>query len=209
MGRYFRLELDDYSTPSFVSAGKYYFGTLEDIDGLFQAIRNDENKAEHKQYILSVYDQFLAGEKKINHTVAFNEVPFLVPAKILGEDHSVLTDLSWEHMNTWDCPYVMKCDKAESTHQWISCQGQYFRCIQTKFTNLQFDSFDKTFMKFTGHAWGYPHQIEYDEPYTRSRLWVMEKMFKNKAQALNDRINFMHAPDPIFNFVLEDVFGDG
>ena len=185
MGRYFRLELDDYSTPSFVSAGKYYFGTLEDIDGLFQAIRNDENKAEHKQY------------------------PFLVPAKILGEDHSVLTDLSWEHMNTWDCPYVMKCDKAESTHLWISCQGQYFRCIQTKFANLQFDSFDKTFMKFTGHAWGYPHQIEYDEPYTRSRLWVMEKMFKNKSQALNDRINFMHAPDPIFNFVLEDVFGDG
>ena len=38
MGRYFRLELDDYSTPSFVSAGKYYFGTLEDIDNELKAL---------------------------------------------------------------------------------------------------------------------------------------------------------------------------
>lgn len=209
MGRYFRLELDDYSTPSFISSGKFYFGTLEDMDGLFSAIRNDERKAEHKQYILSVYEQFLAGEKNITHTVAFNEVPFLVPAKILGEDHSILTDYSWEHINTWDCPYAMKCDKAESTHLWISCRGQYYRCIRTKFSNLQYDSIDGTFMKHSGHTLGYPHQIEYDDPYTYSRLFVIEKSFKNKARALNDRINFMHSPDPVFHFVLEDLFGDG
>lgn len=209
MGRYFRLELDDYSTPSFISGGKFYFGTLEDMDRLFSAIRNDERKAEHKQYILSVYDQFLSGEKKITHTVAFNEVPFLVPAKILGEDHSILTDYSWEHINTWDCPYTMKCDKAESTHLWISCRGQYYRCIRTKFSKLQYDSIDGTFMKHSGHTLGYPHQIEYDDPYTYNRLFVIEKSFKNKARALNDRINFMHAPDPVFNFVLEDLFGDG
>lgn len=36
-----------------------------------------------------------------------------------------------------------------------------------------------------------------------------DKTFKNKAQALNDRINFMHNPDPIFDRVLDDIFGNG
>lgn len=68
--------------------------------------------------------------------VAYRDVPFLVPAKVLGAETSVLTNYSWEHVNTWGCIYKMKCDKAESRHIWFSCHGSYTRCIQTRFTNL-------------------------------------------------------------------------
>ena len=136
-------------------------------------------------------------------------MPFLVPAKILGEHKSVLTNHSWEHLNTWHWPYEMKCDKAESTHLWISCYGKYSRCIQTKFTNLYYDGIGSGFRKHTGSAWGFPHQIECEGINTFCRLFVEEKTFKNKAAALNDRINFMHEPDPIFDRVLDDIFGDG
>ena len=42
MSRYYRLLLDDYSAASFTSFDKDYFGTLEQIDGFFQAIKADE-----------------------------------------------------------------------------------------------------------------------------------------------------------------------
>ena len=57
MARFYRLLLDDYSAASFTSFDKDYFGTLEDIGGLFKAIREDEDTAERFQDILSVYDQ--------------------------------------------------------------------------------------------------------------------------------------------------------
>ena len=108
MARFYRLLLDDYSAASFTSFDKDYFGTLEDIGGLFKAIREDEDTAERFQDILSVYDQYLSGNTKVTHNVAYRDVPFLVPAKVLGAETSVLTDHSWEHVNTWDCIYKVK-----------------------------------------------------------------------------------------------------
>ena len=209
MSRYYRLLLDDYSAASFTSFDKDYFGTLEQLEGFFQAIKADEDMAKRQEYILSVYEQFLAGKKTISHSVAHREVPFLVPAKILGEEKTVLTNHAWEHLNTWQCPYQMRCDKAESTHLWVSCYGKYSRVIQTKFTNLYYDGIGNGYRKFDGSTWGFPHQIEFGGINTHCRLFVEEKVFKNKAAAMNDRINFMHEPDPIFDRVLDDIFADG
>lgn len=209
MGRYYRLLLDDYSAASFTSFSKEYFGRLEDLDGLFRAIREDKDRAEQFKNLLSVYDQYLAGDKKITHNVAYQEVPFLVPAKILGSDTSVLTDYSWDHTNTWDCIYEMRCEKAESSHIWVSCYGQYLRCIRTKFTNLEYKNTLNEYTSHDGWTWGFPHQLKYEPPITENRLFVVEKFFKNKAEAMNDRINFIHEPDPMFGSVLDDLFGDG
>ena len=108
MARFYRLLLDDYSAASFTSFDKDYFGTLEDIDGLFKAIREDEDTAERFQDILSVYDQYLSGNTKVTHNVAYRDVPFLVRAKVLGAETSVLTNYFWEHVNTWGCIYKMR-----------------------------------------------------------------------------------------------------
>ena len=39
--QYYRLCLEEYSTPSFTSFGKYYFGTLEMIDAFIQSLKED------------------------------------------------------------------------------------------------------------------------------------------------------------------------
>lgn len=57
--------------------------------------------------------------------------------------------------------------------------------------------------------WGFPHQLEYEPPITESRLYVVEKSFKNKAKAMADRIDFIQNPDSQFGSVLDDLFGDG
>ena len=59
MGRYYRLLLDDYSAASFTSFDKEYFGTMEDMDGFFKALREDEDTVERFADLLSVYDKYL------------------------------------------------------------------------------------------------------------------------------------------------------
>lgn len=45
MARYYRLLLDDYSSASFTSFSKEYFGTLDQLKGLFDDTRSDEDIA--------------------------------------------------------------------------------------------------------------------------------------------------------------------
>ncbi len=134
----YRPELDDYSCPSFVNSSKNYFGTLEQLKGFFDNIRSDMKTAERYSDILSVFDRFLAGEKNLTHGVAFREFLFLVYAKVLGTATSELNNHKWEHLNTWDCTYYIKCKKAESKHIWVSCHGKYLRCIVTEFTDIEY-----------------------------------------------------------------------
>ena len=209
MSMFYRLLLDDYSAASFTSFDKNYFGTLEQINEFFESMKADEKLAERQKYILSIYDQYLAGNKKITHNVAYREVPFLVPAKVIGTQKSELTDYSWDHLNTWHWTYKMKCGIVVCDHIWFSCQGRYSRCIQATFTDLQYDGLLGKYEPLGDVFWGYPGQIVASNGNIRNRLYVEEKVFKNKAEALNDRINFIHSPDPDFSRVLEDIFGDG
>ena len=209
MSRYYRLLLDDYSAASFTSFSKDYYGTLDQISSLFEAMKEDEEVADRQKYILGIYDRYIAGESKISHQVAYREVPFLVPAKVLGIETTVLENHAWEHTNTWGCPYLMKCDKAECTHIWFSCYGKYSRCIQVKFTNLQYENAVGDYAPLGSMIWGYPEQIAGRNGNLYNRLFVEEKVFKNKAEAMNDRMNFIHSPDPKFDEFLNDIFGDG
>ena len=105
MKRIYRLQLDDYSAPSFTSFGKDYFGTLDQMREVFNAIRCDENFASRFRDILTTFDRYLAGEKKITHYVAHQKVPILIQEKALGSAASTLTNHRWTHMNTWNWPY--------------------------------------------------------------------------------------------------------
>ena len=57
--------------------------------------------------------------------------------------------------------------------------------------------------------WGYPGVIAGRKGNLYNTILVEEKVFKNKAEAVADRMNFATNPDPIFNNFLDDIFGDG
>ena len=204
----YRLCLDDYSAASFTSFSKDYFGTLEDITSLINAIRSDKDFADRFPALISCFDRYVAGEKEITHNVAYREVPFLVRAKCLGVSTSYLKNHKWEHLNTWQWPYNMKCTEAKSTHIWISCRGTYARCVKTAFTNLEYENVMCKYVT-PGITWGLPHQIETEGKTTFNRMFVVEKLFKNKAEALVDMQKFQIEADPDFAEVLNDIFGDG
>lgn len=103
----------------------------------------------------------------------------------------------------------MKCDIVVCDHIWFSCCGKYSRCVQVDFTNLQYGNDIEGFKPLGDMIWGYPGQIIGSNGDLRSRLYVEEKVFKNKAEAFNDRIEFIHSPKPNFSKFLDDIFGDG
>ncbi len=209
MARYYRLLLDDFSAASFTSFSKSYFGTFEQMEGLFDYMRSNKDIAKRFSYILSIYDRYRSGETGITHNVAYQEVPFLVPAKLLWLETSVLTDYEWTHLNTWEWPYYMKCDKAESTHIWLSCHKKYCRCNLTQFTNLQYGTDKDDYKPLGDMIWGYPGQIRGTVGNLHNQLYVVEKWFDHKGEAFNDWVNFKENPLPDFTSFLEDVFGDG
>ena len=206
---YYRVQLDDYSAPSFVSFGKNYYGTLKQIDGLFGEIAKDAVPAKDCQDILSAYRRVAGGEANVTHYVAHREEPFLVPANVLRMATSILTDCSWGHLNTWDCSYYLKCDRAESTHIWVSCDGRYSRCIQTQFVNLQYGVETERYRPLGDARWGFPCQIGGPIGDLYNRLYVEEKVFGSEDEALDDYAAFLESPDPNFAEFLNDVFGDG
>lgn len=207
--QYYRLLLDDYSAASFTSFDKSYFGTLEQIDSLFFEHKADGKLREQLAEIISIYDRYIAGEKKITHNVAYREVPFLEPAKVIGTDTAVLADHVWQHFNTWNDPYQLKCAKAESKHIWFCCNRKYSRCIQTKFTDLQYESYIGKYEKLGEMLFGYPNQIIGDNGNLVNRLFVIEKTFKNRAEAMEDMAQFQKNKDINFAEILNDIFGDG
>lgn len=208
MVAFYRLLLDDYSTPSFVSFDKSYYGTEEQFASFFQALKEDEQTAKRQEYLLSVYDQYAAGNKSVCHNVAYHDVPFLVPAKLLRTKQTTLVNHSWEHTNTWGHPYYMKCDKADCTHVLLSCEGKYARCILVEFENLVYQSPIRGWVP-PGSAWGFPHQLELNTTGAFTRLYVEEKLFDSKTDAFKDWEAFNQSPDPVFKRVLDDLFGDG
>lgn len=204
----YRLCLDDYSAAAITSFDKYYFGTLEMISEFINTLKSDKKTAETFHDLIAAHEEYISGNKKITHRVAFQEVPYLVPSKILGRDTSEVQDYHWEHLNTWHWIYDMHCEDAKSEHIWISCRGEYFRCIKSCFTNLQYQNTLGKYVSISS-LWGHPGTIENEDTYLQNRLFVIEKKFTNKTTAMEDSTSFKQAKDINFTQILNDIFGDG
>ena len=57
--------------------------------------------------------------------------------------------------------------------------------------------------------WGYPGIITGKRGNLYNTLFVEEKVFKNKKEAMKDREEFINHPDQNFAKFLDDIFGDG
>ena len=205
----YRLTLDDYSMPGFCSFNTDYIGTLEEVKAFIEALRKDERTAKNQSRLIEAWDSFAGGNYEVTYNAAYQENKLLARVKCLGTAQTTLTNYEWEHLNTWECPYYMKCDRSDNTHIWVSYQEKYRRCVRVKFTSLQYKNTVDEYVDFGGMCWGYPHMIEEDGDSTYHRMYVLEKVFKNKDEALLDMENFKKSPDIEFKYVLNDIFGDG
>ena len=207
--RYYRLELDDAAAASFTSLGKYYYGTLDEIAGFISAFENDPKLKDDYQPLISAFKTYVAGDHQVKHMVAYREVPFLTPVRLLHEEKGHLENFSWEHLNTWRWPYMMRCEKAECRHFWFKEEETFVRCVKAVFYGLAYEGLMDDWIKVGDMLWGYSHMIEFEPPRVYNRLAEIEKTFKTRDDALADIASFRSDYSPDFTEFCNDIFGDG
>lgn len=205
--QYYRLTLDDYAMPSFVSSDKDYFGTLSDIEGLIDALK-DGRHAQIYERLSSALKAYKNGESNVTNIAAYNEVPFLVPVKLLEAVSYTLPNTEWEHINVWKCPYKMRFQAAEIRQFRFESNDKYIRAMKAKITDLKQEGYNGGWSDISA-PWGFPHIIEKKAACTYNRLAVIDKRFDSKTEAENDYERFLSEQDASFTEFCNDIFGDG
>lgn len=206
---YYRLELDDCSAPAFTSFGKYYYGTLDDLRDFFSELAHDELFKDRFKELISTFQAFEEGKQNLKHHVAYREVPFLVPVRLLHSAKITLENHAWTHFNTWDHPYYMRCDKVGSEHLWFACGGDFCRATKAVFTNLQYTGHPDVWKAVGSMLWGFPCILAGDSNRFWNRLAEPEKHFSTRSAAKQDWEAFRNTPEPDYTEFCNDIFGDG
>ena len=207
--QYYRLELDDYATPGFVSGGKYYFTTAEGFKVWLTALERDEQMVVYFEMLSNAFRGYMDGNKEVTHTVGYNEVPFFKPATVLHYEKTCFENYQWEHINIYGFPYNMRCKRAETTHLWLECDQKYYRYVEARFANLEYESRAGEWYPLEEGFWGYPEVLTTEDGVTWNRLAEREKNFANREEAEADWSAFCADPVPDFTEFCNDIFGDG
>lgn len=200
MNKIYHIELDDYSTPAFVSFGKNYYGTMEDIEEFISKFKDDENGE-----LVKAFQEYKDGNRDVEITVAYKKRKMLEEVKIYGSKEINSGSFEWEHTNIWGFPYYLRCESLNSLHFWIKSGVILYRVIKAKFTNLQYKNAIGEWSDINS-IWGFPHIIEFGMYNT---LMVVEKMFDTVQELKNDMQNFNSIEDMDFTSFCNDIFGDG
>ena len=214
--QFYALQLDDYALPGFVSGGKYYYGSLTELDEYFNALQENKRARETHEETILAYKEFKDGNLDVRHTVAYNKVNLLEPIKVYSIDSVMIYDpFLWKHENIYGFPYFMKADAIIYDVIWIKHGSSYIRCVKPEFCNLSYCPNPANGVKYelmNNNFWGQPEIIYQKirpngEVVTSSRLFMKEKVFESKKDATRD----VKALCGINNYAefCNEIFADG
>lgn len=212
--QYYSITLEDFATVSFVSGSKDYFGTLPEIEKFINALKADHSDEMFFVCTVSAFESFKNGNENASHYAGNGEVRMLAPAVVYDSLSYTLPAMEWEHLNIYDEPYKMRCSAAEIEHIWVGSDKSFYRAMTAKFTGLEHDirlleDDPEQWKHFDNKSlWGYPHIIEFEEPYTFNTLAVPEKWFKTEEELKADIEEFKKDPKPDFSAFCKDIFAD-
>ncbi len=208
--QFYCLTLDNYSAPSFCSFDKYYFGSIHMIGSLVNTIEADKRTADNHSQLIQAFKEYCNGNTEVTHNVAYREIPLLEPISVYTSIKIKTGSNKIKHRNIWDCIYYIRWEQVESEHIWIKYKDRYFRCIKASFTKLQYSDLDTedTYRNFI-YTSGFPGIVDVSSKPVFSRLFVVEKFFKNKEEMLCDIEKFRKTPEPVYTQIFNDILGDG
>ena len=179
----FGVELPDYAMPGFCSGSKLYFGSIDDIASFRSALYSDDRcKPEDMEFM---------------------------SAKLYGAKYSSQAAGKCEHTNVWGFPYFAWWDRLESVHLWIRYKDRFLRCVRVRMTNLRIDTNEDASASYSPgeQLWGYPHILEYRQPYHFNRMYEVEKTYETEDSLLYDLAHYDGSIE--LTTWLDDLFGDG
>lgn len=103
----------------------------------------------------------------------------------------------------------MRCDKVESEHIWLACDGEYFRTVKAVFSKLQYAGATDQWKNVDTTLWGFPCILTGNPFSFWNQLAEPEKQFKTMEAGQQDWKEFLKSPDPDYSEICNDIFGDG
>ena len=206
--KYYILNLWDYGTPAFVSCDKMYIGTEADMRVVLEQMKQSETRSEQT---IEAIERYLAGDKIATHNIAYNEIPVIEPCTRIASSTLTLGAYSWEHINVWGHPYVMKCDSSEVMQILIKHKRKYYRCVRAWFRNLCYKSGSGRWSLlgdfYLGPAYLFDVKDNPGEGRTMNNLlYVVEKKY-DKLDDVDDELLSEEHLD--FKGFCDDIFADG
>lgn len=101
----YHIELDDCATPAFVTFGKDYYGTMNDVEEFISKFKTGE-----RQDLVEAFKEYKQGNAGVEIPVGFWKSKMLEEVKVYGKKQMSYGEYEWEHINIWGFPYYMKCD---------------------------------------------------------------------------------------------------
>jgi len=207
--QYYRIILDDYAKPAFVTFDKSYYGTIQQVRSFVSAMEQDKRtKREHAQ-LIQAFHEFEHGNVTATHPVGFRDVQLMIPVKCIGIKQFTLGPRRWDHINIWGFPNPLRYESVDVTFYSISEKDRYSRCLMAQFQNLVIESINSRWHPLAEVTWGHPHIIEWEGTCTYNQLAVAESHFEKHIDLLED-FNRFEIPDAVdFTEFCNDIFGDG
>ena len=208
--QYYKLILDDYATPAYISWTKDYYGTLPEIEGFVAALKSDSRIREFHQGTINAFEEFLKGNTEAEHTAAYNRQRLLTPVDMIFPCDTDFKCYIWDHLNTWKCVYRMRADSIKVQHA-IFCQdNRYTVGIKARFRELYYLSpgWDPpdSWHKLESGFWGFPRVFEIADGSLQYRMFTAVREFTDEKDAKA----FLSDPGTItFKPIIDDIFGDG
>lgn len=207
--QYYVLYLDDYSSPSFISSIKEYYGTIEEISSLMNCLSAADKKRECYSSTLKAFESFQSGDAWATHHTVCGERLLMKSVELMGMASFERGEMQWNHRNVWGCTYRMRASSVRISQLLLKDGEKYIRVIKPSFKNLVYkteDLLEEGWMPFSDDLWGFPCMYDVSGKWHNLRMYVTEQEYKKPKDALADindisKISFRSACD--------DLFGNG
>ena len=205
--QYYVLNLWDYGTPAYCSYDKMYIGTEDEIRAAINAMKSEGKSSETVEAV----ERYLAGDKNATHNIAYRDIPALESCTLIASSLFSIGEYSWEHMNVWGFPYIMKCDSAEVKQIIIEYKEAYYRCVRVRCKNLCYQATSENWKLlgdfYLGPAYLFDVKDAPSEPRIMSNLlYVVEKAYNDLQEADDEMLSKEHLNLKGF---CDDIFADG
>lgn len=204
---YYALYLDDPAVPAFCSFSKLYIGQKED---LLKVADNFERNESYLETAKGIRDYF-AGNTDAKHNIAYQTIPVLTPVRFIKASETVLKDIEWDHINTWNFVYRMKADTVTVSQILVSHDFRFYRCVRAELKGLCMKGFRSDWMSvgdfFFGHSSIFKiTELPDDKRILESLLYVQEDE-SDVVWGLEQKIDDPSAV--ILDKICDEIFGDG
>ncbi len=205
--QYYALYLDDPASPSFCSFSKLYVGSETDM---LRVAVNLSSEGVYEETANGIHAYF-KGNTNVRHRIAYQEFPVLEPVDAVDSSEMQIGTREWVHINTWDCPYYMRCASARVSQLILRQEESFCRYIRVSFSDLKYSGNHDEWIPIGDSIWGNASVLDVQKnPDGSSVVGLILFVAEDSSDSLVELQKKMNDPNElVFNLFCDEIFGDG